>query len=144
MAFVTILIWGLWLAAIVSQTQDFKADKMAKHATQRAQLEDKKIQAYPEKSLAAKQKVMDEDQETMSYYGLYYDYANLTLEETVKAYLDEFGIPHDSIAFSYKNTKTGQIYSMNATQPMTAGSTYKLPLNMLIVDGVRQGKFSMV
>lgn len=32
---------------------------------------------------------------------------------------------------------------MNDTQAMTAGSTYKLPLNMLVVDAVVKGKLSM-
>ena len=31
---------------------------------------------------------------------------------------------------------------MNDTQPMTAGSTYKLPLNMLVMDEVNKGKLS--
>ena len=32
---------------------------------------------------------------------------------------------------------------MNDTQPMTAGSTYKLPLNMLVMDEVNKGKLSL-
>lgn len=95
------------------------------------------------KSQAAKDSVMQADLATMSSYGLYYDYAHLSLEDTIKAYLDEHGIPHSSIAFSYKNTKTGETFSMNDTQAMTAGSTYKLPLNMLVVDEVEKGNLSL-
>ena len=32
---------------------------------------------------------------------------------------------------------------MNELQPMTAGSTYKLPLNMLVVDEVDAGKLNL-
>ena len=32
---------------------------------------------------------------------------------------------------------------MNDLQPMTAGSTYKLPLNMLVVDEVAKGKLNL-
>lgn len=95
------------------------------------------------KSVKAKQAVMTADLATMDAYGLYYDYANLSLEETVKAYLKEFGIDPQAIAFSYKNMKTGETFAMNDTQLMTAGSTYKLPLNMLVVDAVAEGKLSM-
>lgn len=95
------------------------------------------------KSSAEKEAVMAMDLPVMNAYGLYYDYANLSLEEVVKAYLTEFGIDQSQVAFSYKNLKTGEIFGMNQYQPMTAGSTYKLPLNMLIVDEVKKGKFSM-
>ncbi|MGT2925800.1 serine hydrolase [Streptococcus cuniculipharyngis] len=95
------------------------------------------------KSAKAKKQAMAEDLAVMESYGLYYDYANLSLEETVKAYLDEFGIDPKAVAFSYKNMVTGETFAMNDTQLMTAGSTYKLPLNMLIVDAVNDGKLSM-
>jgi len=53
------------------------------------------------------------------------------------------GIDHSQVAFSYKDLTSGQTYAMNETQPMTAGSTYKLPLNMLVVDEVEKGNLSM-
>ena len=95
------------------------------------------------KSMEEKQAVMDADLATMSAYGLYYDYVNLSLVETVQAYMKEFGIGPSAISFSYKNTRTGDTASMNDTQAMTAGSTYKLPLNMLVVDEVDDGKLSL-
>ncbi|MDQ0223554.1 serine hydrolase [Streptococcus moroccensis] len=95
------------------------------------------------KSDEAKQAVMDQDLALMDAYGLHYDYAHLSLPEVVQVYLDEIGAPHSSVAFSYKNTETGEIIAMNELQPMTAGSTYKLPLNMLIVDDVLNGQFFM-
>lgn len=95
------------------------------------------------KSAKAKKATMMADLPIMESYGLYYDYANLSLEDTVKAYLDEFGIDYQAVAFSYKNMETGEAFAMNDTQLMTAGSTYKLPLNMLVVDAVAKGKLSM-
>ena len=96
-----------------------------------------------EKSAEAKKAVIDQDMETMVAYELVYDYAHMTLPQVVEAYLDEMGIPHESIAFSYKNIGTGEVIEMNETQPMRAGSTYKLPLNMLVVDQVAKGKLSL-
>lgn len=95
------------------------------------------------KSEEAKQAVMDADYAEMAAYSLYYDYAHLSLVDTVKAYMTEVGIDPNAVAFSYKNTKTGETFSMNDTQPMTAGSTYKLPLNMLVVDEVAKGKYTL-
>lgn len=97
-------------------------------------------QKIVEKSLEKKKMVMEQDMELMNAYRLYYDYAHLSLKEVVLAYMSEYGIEKNSVAFSYKNLKTGQRDSMNDTQAMTAGSTYKLPLNMLVVDAVVKGK----
>ena len=101
--------------------------------------ETKPVQKSPEE----KQKVMEADGPTMDALGLRYDYANLDLTQVVQAYLAEAGIEQSQIAFSYKDLTTGQTFAMNDTQPMTAGSTYKLPLNMLVVDEVAEGKLSM-
>ncbi|MGT2911212.1 serine hydrolase [Streptococcus cameli] len=95
------------------------------------------------KSPEAKQAVMDRDMERMSSLGLYYDYANMGLVEVVQAYLSEYGIDPSQVAFTYKNPATGHQFSMNDTEPMTAGSTYKMPLNMLVVDEVEKGRFSL-
>ena len=86
------------------------------------------------KSAEAKQAVMEADADTMYGNGLYYDYANMTLNQVVEAFMADQGIESSQIAFSYKNTKTNEQFSMNDTQPMTAGSTYKLPLNMLVME----------
>ncbi|MEW4354129.1 serine hydrolase [Streptococcus pneumoniae] len=95
------------------------------------------------KTMEEKQAVMEADRETMESYGLYYDYANMGLVEVVQAYLAEAGIDPSSIAFTYQDIATGDTFSLNDTQPMTAGSTYKLPLNMLVVDEVEKGKLSL-
>lgn len=94
------------------------------------------------KSQEAKDLVMQEDLAYMNSLYLYYDYPNLSLEDTVKAYLLEQGLDPSQVAFTYKNLKTNEVFSMNDTQPMTAGSTYKLPLNMLVVDAVEKGEVS--
>ena len=95
------------------------------------------------KSLEEKQATMAADAATMKSLGLYFDYANMTLPEVVQAYLKENGIKNSQIAFSYKNLNTGELIEMNETQPMTAGSTYKLPLNMIIIDDFDKYNLSM-
>ena len=95
------------------------------------------------KSPEAKQAVVDADMETMSAYGLVYDYANKGLVEVVQDFLAESGIDPSQIAFTYRNANTGEQFAMNDLQPMTAGSTYKLPLNMLVVDEVAKGKLNL-
>ena len=95
------------------------------------------------KTIEQKQAVMKADIPTMNSLGLYYDYANMTLPEVIQAYSKEYGIKNSQIAFSYKNLETGELIEMNETQPMTAGSTYKLPLNMLVVDNFEKYNLSM-
>nr|WP_239548963.1 serine hydrolase [Streptococcus loxodontisalivarius] len=95
------------------------------------------------KSQEAKQATYDQDYEAMVSLGLVYDYVNLSLQDTVLAFLAESGIDQSQIAFSYKNTVSDEVIAMNETQPMTAGSTYKLPLNMLVVDEVADGKLTL-
>ena len=95
------------------------------------------------KSEEAKQAVMEADRASMEAMGLAYDYAHMTLVQVVQAYLADAGIDPSQVAFSYKNPATGHSFSMNENQPMTAGSTYKLPLNMLVVDAVAEGKLSL-
>ena len=95
------------------------------------------------KSEEAKQAVMEADKASMEAMGLTYDYAHMSLVQVVQAYLADAGIDPSQVAFSYKNPATGHTFSMNETQPMTAGSTYKLPLNMLVVDAVAEGKYTL-
>lgn len=96
-----------------------------------------------EKSLEAKEAVVAEDLSYMYSLSLYYDYAHLSLEDTIKAFLAEQGLEVSQVAFSYKNLVTNETFSMNDTQLMTAGSTYKLPLGMLIIDEVEAGHIDM-
>ncbi len=117
--------------------------KMGEHQQQVAYLKKKnkkknkkktvKPKPFSEKSKEAKQATMYADFAQMNALGLYYDYHTLSLVDTVKAYLEEFGIDESQIAFSYKDLRSGKTVAMNEHQPMTAGSTYKLPLNMLVV-----------
>ena len=95
------------------------------------------------KSPEAKQAVLDADRETMNEYGLVYDYANKGLVEVVQDFLAESEIDPSQVAFTYRNAITGEQFAMNDLQPMTGGSTYKLPLNMLVVDEVAKGKLNL-
>lgn len=140
-ALLTFLIWLLLLALVVTTGQEVRDKRLAAQKAEKVKKEETIV--YPSKSQAKKQAVMKADVSVMDAYGLYYDYAHMTLPEVVQAFMDEYGIGHEQVAFSYKNLKTGEMIGMNDLQPMTAGSTYKLPLNMLVVDGVADKKFSM-
>ncbi len=94
------------------------------------------------KSQEAKDATMQADLATMDNFGLHYDYAHLSLVDTVLAYLADQGLDASQVAFSYKNIETGETFSLNDGQLMTAGSTYKLPLNMLVVDAIAAGQVS--
>ena len=59
--------------------------------------------------------------------------------EVVQDFLAESEIDPSQVAFTYRNAITGEQFAMNDLQPMTGGSTYKLPLNMLVVDEVAKG-----
>lgn len=117
------------------------------HSSQNNQKASKKAgssqKSIPEKSQADKDAAQEADLSVMTSYGLAFDYAHMTLPEVITAYMDSQGIDHSNIAFSYKDINTGKTYAMNDTQGMTAGSTYKLPLNMLVVDKVAKSKLSM-
>lgn len=147
-------VLALLLAALlfIKNSQELKkqakADVSTKQSFLKASTEGmskQEVANKPElkKSDVDKQAVMEADLERMSSLGLYYDYAHLSLVEVVQNYLAEYGIDVSQVAFTYKNPKTGHQFSMNDTQPMTAGSTYKLPLNMLVVDAVDEGKLSL-
>ncbi|MCD0151486.1 serine hydrolase, partial [Streptococcus agalactiae] len=43
---------------------------------------------------------MEQDMELMNAYRLYYDYAHLSLKDVVLAYMSEYGIEKNSVAFS--------------------------------------------
>lgn len=127
---------GFNLNRFQSKTEETKKD------TSKDEEEEKEVVKPYNKPQEAKEAQLAADADILYSYGLYYDYANLTLEETVKAFLDENGIDHSNVTFSYKNTETNEVIEYNQTQAMTAGSTYKLPLNMVVVDEVEKGKLS--
>lgn len=142
-----LLICGLTLFYQQNQQVKKAVPKSSPAITSSSSGEETKTSTEPApiaaKTPEEKQRVMDADLPTMEALGLSYDYANMTLPQVIQAYMDEVGIDHSQIAFSYKDLTSGQTYAMNDTQPMTAGSTYKLPLNMLVVDEVVAGKLSL-
>ena len=139
-----LLICGLTLFYQQNQQVKKAVPKSSPAITSSSSGEETKTSTEPApiaaKTPEEKQRVMDADLPTMEALGLSYDYVNMTLLQVIQAYMDEVGIDHSQIAFSYKDLTSGQTYAMNDTQPMTAGSTYKLPLNMLVVDEVVAGK----
>ena len=128
--------------AVTLVVLEISSDLVLKSLKKKTKKKEEKV-TPTNKSAEAKQAVMEADADTMYGNGLYYDYANMTLSQVVEAFMADQGIESSQIAFSYKNTKTNEQFSMNDTQPMTAGSTYKLPLNMLVMDEVNKGKLSL-
>ncbi|WP_311766525.1 serine hydrolase [Streptococcus minor] len=132
-----------------SQNVEDKPSKSSTVAKKMSDISPEKAEISPSlpkellKSEEAKQAVMEADRPSMEAMGLAYDYAHMSLVQVVEAYLADAGIDPSQVAFSYKNPATGHTFSMNETQPMTAGSTYKLPLNMLVVDAVVEGQFTL-
>ena len=57
------------------------------------------------KSSEAKKAVMEADADTMYSNGLYYDYANMTLNQVVEAFMADQGIESSQIAFSLSLTE---------------------------------------
>ncbi|WP_438835489.1 serine hydrolase [Streptococcus pluranimalium] len=122
--------------------QEVKSSKRHQQKVKKKDSRPQKI-TFVEKSQEEKDAAQLADSGIMATYGLTFDYAYMTLPEVVIAYMDFQGIDHTNIAFSYKDLTTGKTYALNDTQAMTAGSTYKLPLNMLVVDKVAKGELSV-
>lgn len=70
-----------------------------------------------------------------------FDYVNTPLTSLIAQYKQMRGLT-DEIAISYYNFETGETYFDNPDQYMVAGSTYKLPLNMLIYEKRNAGELS--
>lgn len=129
-----------WLGQMRQTWSKISSDQLTKPSQDQVTVEEPAPEPKSDQAKAASQAA---DQPYMEALGLAYDYANLSLEEVVKTYLDQIGASHNQVAFSYKNLVTGEQIAMNDTQPMTAGSTYKLPLNMLVVDEVAKGTYNL-
>lgn len=70
-----------------------------------------------------------------------YDYGSMSLESILKDYMKKRGLT-SQIAVSYHNFSTGETTMINGDQWMTAGSTYKLPLNMYYYEQENAGAIS--
>lgn len=70
-----------------------------------------------------------------------YDYNSMSLDAILKDYMKKRGLT-SQIAVSYHSFTTGETVFVNGDQWMTAGSTYKLPLNMYYYEQENAGKIS--
>ena len=86
-----------------------------------------------------RQAVVDADMETMSAMVLSMIVNSGGLAEVVRLQRKV----NDPVMVTYCTYHIGEQFSANDLQPMTAGSTYKLPLNMLVVDEVAKGKLNL-
>lgn len=64
------------------------------------------------------------------------------INDIISEYLLKEGLKQNQVAFSYYNTTTNAYAHFNERQIMTLGSTYKLPLNMVVTDKINQKLFS--
>lgn len=62
--------------------------------------------------------------------------------ETVQNYLDEQGIDCENVGIGIKDLKTDMYYFQNEHKQYVAGSSMKLPLSVLIYDGINRGIYT--
>jgi len=64
------------------------------------------------------------------------------LDAIMTQYMEEHGLNESNFSMGYLYTKTGEYWFFNEEKMMTAGSLYKLPLNMRITEKVAAGERS--
>lgn len=64
---------------------------------------------------------------------------NMAASDVLKDFMAKYDLNSDNFAMGYCNTLTGELISFNGDKLMLAASTYKLPLNMLFTDMLRDG-----
>lgn len=69
-----------------------------------------------------------------------YDLEETNLVDFVETYLANWNRNPDELAFVYYDPNTEEMISFHEHQDIVASSTYKLPVNMLIEDEIREGK----
>lgn len=71
-----------------------------------------------------------------------YDYENITLSELIKQVCEEHQVKEEQIYLFYENYKNGETYSYQDEEWIMGASTMKVPLNMMIIDRINEGKLS--
>lgn len=87
------------------------------------------------KQITYPEPVKEEEQEEKINY-------TLPITTLISQYLEKEGLSENQVAFSYYNTISSLQINFNEDQIMTLGSTYKLPLNMVISDKISQNLYS--
>ena len=57
-----------------------------------------------------------------------------TVEMLTERFMEENGLTDENFSLCYRNTVTGEEYCRNERKMMAAGSTYKLPLNLVFYE----------
>ncbi|MBR4394186.1 MAG: serine hydrolase [Oscillospiraceae bacterium] len=65
-----------------------------------------------------------------------------TAEEIVEGFREKYGLDETNFSIAYCCPETGETFFFNVDEFMKAGSTYKLPLNMLWYDLERAGVYA--
>ena len=63
-----------------------------------------------------------------------------TLQSLTEAFLQQYGLSEERFSFGYYNTLTGEEYYIGGDRFFVGGSIYKLPLNMLYVEMLEDGR----
>lgn len=64
------------------------------------------------------------------------------LDALMQDFCDDYGLNENNFSMGYCYTGTGETYYYNKEKLLPGASTYKLPLNMCISEGIDAGKFS--
>ncbi|RKW00835.1 MAG: D-alanyl-D-alanine carboxypeptidase, partial [Streptococcus sp.] len=110
LAIILAIVLGI-LGSFYLQQGQKESQNQKSHQTdslKKAKKSPKELVTPRNKSAEEKQAVMEADSERMNSLGLYYDYANMSLNDTINAFLAEQGIDQSQVAFSYKNTRTNE------------------------------------
>lgn len=60
----------------------------------------------------------------------------------IEATMADFGVDESQISLAYEDLQTGETYTVNPDQYLTAASTIKVPLSVLFVDAIEAGDMS--
>ena len=79
------------------------------------------------------------DGNNQGYIDSGYVKQGVSLEQAISAYVKDQGYSMDDLSYGYTNLTTGETLLYDASNCRVGASTYKLPLNMLIQDGINSG-----
>ena len=79
------------------------------------------------------------DGDNPGYIDSGYVKQGVSLDDAIFDYVNDQGYTLDDLSYGYTNLSTGQTIVHDAAHWRIGASTYKLPLNMLIQDGIHSG-----
>lgn len=77
-----------------------------------------------------------------SFFASAADVRDDELDVLLESFMAEHGLDEDNFAMGFMSTGGGEAFYYNADRLMPGGSIYKLPLNMVYADRLRDGTYS--